>query len=63
MFRHHPDQRLAYIPIVIGDVSINKQVCQYVGADYWIVNSMDGVRLCQRLLSDKGTNKPATPLF
>lgn len=55
LFRHHPDQMLARIPVVIGGVSINEQVCQYVEADYWITNSMDGVRLCQRLLSDKRT--------
>jgi methanogenic corrinoid protein MtbC1 len=54
LFRHHPDQALAHIPIVIGGGSINEQVRQYAGADYWIVNSMDGVRLCQRLLSDQG---------
>lgn len=54
LFRHNSNQRLARIPIVIGGGSINEQVRQYVGADYWIVNSMDGVRLCQRLLSDKG---------
>jgi methanogenic corrinoid protein MtbC1 len=53
LFRHHPDQTLARVPIVIGGVSTNEQVCQYVGADYWIVNAMDGVRLCQSLLADK----------
>lgn len=52
LFRHNPDQALAHIPIIIGGVSINEQVCQYVGADYWIINSMDGVRLCQRLLAN-----------
>ncbi|MBN1991186.1 MAG: cobalamin-dependent protein [Anaerolineae bacterium] len=44
---------LADIPIVVGGTSINEQVCQYVGADYWIINSMEGVRLCQRLLAPK----------
>ena len=44
---------LSGIPIVIGGTSINEQVCQYVGADYWIINAMEGVRLCQRLLTDK----------
>lgn len=53
LFRRHPDQILARIPIVIGGVSVNEQVCRYAGADYWIVNAMDGVRLCQRLLADK----------
>ena len=44
---------LADLPIIIGGTSINEQVCQYVGADHWIVNSMEGVRLCQRLLAYK----------
>lgn len=44
---------LADIPIIIGGTSVNEQVCQYVGADHWIVNAMEGVRLCQRLLADK----------
>jgi dimethylamine corrinoid protein len=52
LFRRNPDHILMSIPIIIGGVSINDQVCQYVGADYWIVNAMDGVRLCQRLLAN-----------
>jgi methanogenic corrinoid protein MtbC1 len=44
---------LAGVPIIIGGTSINEQVCQYVRADYWIINAMEGVRLCQRLLADK----------
>jgi methanogenic corrinoid protein MtbC1 len=38
-------------PIVIGGGMIDEQVCRYVGADYWVNNAMDGVRLCQRLLA------------
>lgn len=53
LFRRDPDHTLGSIPIIIGGLSINDQVCHYVGADYWIVNAMDGVRLCQRLLADK----------
>jgi methanogenic corrinoid protein MtbC1 len=44
---------LADVPIIIGGASLNEQVCQYVGADHWVVNSMEGVRLCQRLLAGK----------
>ena len=44
---------LAGTPIIIGGTSITEQVCKYVGADYWIINSMEGVRLCQRLLASK----------
>ena len=52
LFRRNPDHTLVSIPIIIGGGSINDQVRQYVGADYWILNAMDGVRLCQRLLAD-----------
>jgi len=38
-------------PIVIGGGMIDENVCHYVGADYWVNNAMDGVRLCQRLLA------------
>ncbi|MBN1220325.1 MAG: cobalamin-dependent protein [Anaerolineae bacterium] len=51
LFRRNPDHPVGQIPIIIGGGTINDQVCEYVGADYWIVNAMDGVRLCQRLLA------------
>lgn len=47
---------LAGVPIIIGGTSVTEQVCQYVGADYWIINAMEGVRLCQRLLADKASS-------
>lgn len=37
-------------PILIGGGMIDDQVCQYVGADYWLKDAMAGVRLCQTLL-------------
>jgi methanogenic corrinoid protein MtbC1 len=49
LFRRNSDDRVANVPIIIGGGAINDQVCQYVGADYWMANAMDGVRLCQRL--------------
>jgi dimethylamine corrinoid protein len=53
LIRDTPVPELAGVPIIIGGTSINEQVCQYVGADHWVINSMEGVRLCQRLLADK----------
>lgn len=44
---------LADALIVIGGCSVNEQVCRYVGADHWIINAMEGVRLCQQLLADQ----------
>jgi methanogenic corrinoid protein MtbC1 len=43
-------QRCSF-PIVVGGGMIDEQICRYVGADYWVNNAMDGVRLCQRLLA------------
>jgi len=47
---------LADVPIIIGGTSINEQVCEYVGADHWIVNAMEGVRLCQWLLAGNSSD-------
>jgi len=40
-------------PVIIGGGMIDDQVCQYVGADYWMADAMAGVRLCEELLSKK----------
>ena len=40
-------------PIIIGGGMIDEQVCQYVGADYWMPDAMAGVRLCEELLKKK----------
>jgi methylmalonyl-CoA mutase cobalamin-binding domain/chain len=40
-------------PILIGGGMIDQQVCQYVGADYWLKDAMAGVRLCQNLLAQR----------
>lgn len=51
LIRGAPDSHVARVPIVIGGGQVNEEVCRYVGADYWVVDAMKGVRLCQRLLS------------
>jgi len=38
------------IPIVIGGGQLNEDVCRYVGADYWITDGIEGVRLCQHIM-------------
>ena len=40
------------IPIIIGGGMIDEQICQYVGADYWVSDAMAGVRLCEALLNN-----------
>jgi methanogenic corrinoid protein MtbC1 len=39
------------LPIVIGGGLLDQQVCRYVGADHWVANAMDGVRLLQKLVA------------
>ncbi|MFW6097889.1 MAG: cobalamin B12-binding domain-containing protein, partial [Chloroflexota bacterium] len=51
LIRRAPDRRVSRVPIIIGGGRVNEEVCRYVGADYWVVDAMKGVRLCQRLLS------------
>ena len=43
----------APIPIIIGGGIIDDQICQYVGADYWVADAMSGVHLCQKLMADR----------
>lgn len=42
----------ARIPILLGG-QIDEQVCNYVGADYWSTDAMEGVRYCQQLINGK----------
>jgi len=37
-------------PIIIGGSLTNEDVRAFSGADYWVNDAMDGVRLCQKLL-------------
>ena len=54
LLRSTTDHQIASIPIVIGGNQLNEQVCQYVGADAWVTDAMSGVRLCQRLIAERG---------
>jgi methanogenic corrinoid protein MtbC1 len=37
-------------PIVIGGGTVSGEVCQFVDADSWSTDAMEGVRICQRLV-------------
>ena len=45
------------IPILLGG-QVDEQVCRFVGADYWSTDTMDGVRLCQRLVGADHSTLP-----
>jgi methylmalonyl-CoA mutase cobalamin-binding domain/chain len=52
VLRQEAEKHKLTFPILIGGGMIDDQVCQYVGADYWLKDAMAGVRLCQSLLAD-----------
>ncbi|MFN2136058.1 MAG: B12-binding domain-containing protein [Candidatus Promineifilaceae bacterium] len=51
LLRESADAVTAAVPVIIGGNQLNEQVCDYVGADYWVNDAMTGVRMCQRLLA------------
>jgi methanogenic corrinoid protein MtbC1 len=40
-------------PVILGGAIVDGRVCDYVGADSWSTDAMEGVRICQRLLSGR----------
>jgi methanogenic corrinoid protein MtbC1 len=61
LIRQADNHELDSIPILIGGSQINQDVCDFVGADHWVTDAMSGVRLCQKLLSNKDRVQPRTP--
>ncbi|MBN1320852.1 MAG: cobalamin-dependent protein [Thermoleophilia bacterium] len=46
---------LGYMPpIVLGGGTVDSEVCQYAGADSWSTDAMEGVRICEGLVADRG---------
>jgi methanogenic corrinoid protein MtbC1 len=38
---------------VLGGGTVDNEVCLYAGADSWSTDAMEGVRLCERLVSER----------
>lgn len=38
--------------ILIGGSYIDDRVCQFVGADYWATNAVDGLHICRRIVEE-----------
>jgi len=55
LIRNSGERGVANLPIIIGGNQLNEQICRYVGADYWVTDAMNGVRICQQLM-DKVTH-------
>ncbi|MBI9043417.1 MAG: cobalamin-dependent protein [Anaerolineaceae bacterium] len=41
------------IPFIIGGGTINEMVCSFVGAEYWAIDAMVGVQLCEQIMKEK----------
>ena len=41
-------------PIVLGGGTMDSDICDYVGADSWSTDAMEGVRICQGLIGADG---------
>jgi len=53
LLRAH-ERQLGYCPpVVLGGAIVDGRVCEYVGADSWSTDAVEGVRICQRLLGDR----------
>jgi methanogenic corrinoid protein MtbC1 len=53
LIRRSKEEGVSDIPIIIGGNQLNEQVCQYVGANYWVTDARMGVRICQQLLGNQ----------
>jgi 5-methyltetrahydrofolate--homocysteine methyltransferase len=50
LLKGHENPSIASIPVVVGGGTMDQQVSQYVGAEYWANDAMVGVRLFTELL-------------
>lgn len=42
------------VPVtIIGGETIDDQVARYVGADYWTIDAIEGVHICQRIMESR----------
>jgi dimethylamine corrinoid protein len=53
LVRTRPEELSCAPPIVLGGGTVDSEVCRYVGADSWSTDAMEGVRICQRLVSGR----------
>jgi methanogenic corrinoid protein MtbC1 len=64
LVRAHERELGYYLPVAIGGAIIDGRVCEFVGADSWSTDAMEGVRLCQGLLKPaegKSSRSPGGP--
>jgi methanogenic corrinoid protein MtbC1 len=56
LLRGHNKPGQAAIPIIIGGSTLSEEICRFVGADFWVTDAMEGVRICQHIVQN--INRP-----
>ena len=41
------------VPVIVGGSLLNPKICDFIGADYWTKDAMEGVRICRRIVEGK----------
>jgi methanogenic corrinoid protein MtbC1 len=55
LLRSHESELGYRPPVVLGGAIMDGRVCDYVGADSWSTDAMEGVRICQHLIEQQQT--------
>lgn len=50
LIRKLENTTLSTLPIIIGGGLINEKVCEFVGANYWASDAMEGVEICREII-------------
>jgi methanogenic corrinoid protein MtbC1 len=45
------------IPVIVGGSTLSEEICRFVGADFWVTDAMEGVRICQSIMQKTNFNK------
>ena len=54
LIRSHAEPGRPAIPFVIGGSTLSEPISRFVGADFWVTDAIEGVRICQRITQKKG---------
>lgn len=54
IIRKVADPQVAKTPVIIGGGVVNAMACSMAGANYWAIDAMVGVRLCEQIMQEKG---------
>jgi methylmalonyl-CoA mutase cobalamin-binding domain/chain len=41
------------VPVIIGGSLLNQKICDFIGADFWTNDAMEGVRICRQIVEKK----------